>query len=377
MRFLYIPDASGSAGLSKRMYDDDLSLINWSTYKNWLPGTAIVGDDMLAGEYSSPGSAVAIATTYNGGGQNIRTMTNDWSPFYNDQLTQGNGSEDDYFTSPMTWNGNILETVAYAGYIIPNQPNFFVEEAIGKGNTRFSTLTRPLRSFYNVSGLTSSGGLAQGFTANGSSEDYARNTAYAAFGSDTRILANAYFLFPYTRYSNGVQNALAGASADPDAAKQLAFVGYLGSMYALWKNEAFLRNKNTQWRILPAQPYLTGDTIPSLSNTSNRSFYLEVQLSTPILHCDTPFGSEFYGQSNQNSSVTPYRFLTLNGQAIVKFAETETFNRPYAIIGDIQNSGGQPQPPAPGPVGPAGGEEENGSGIGGAGTFEPGGIGGF
>jgi hypothetical protein len=374
LRFLYIPDASGSAGLSKRLYDDDLSLINWSTYKNWLPGTAIVGDDMF-GSYASPGSPVAIATTYNGGGQNIRTMTNDWSPFYNDQRTQGNSSESDYFTSPMTWNGNILETVAYAGYVIPNQPRYFVEEAIGKGNTRFSTLTRPLRSFYNVSGLTSSGDESPGFTANGSSEDYARNTAYAAFGSDTRILANAYFLFPYTRLSNGVQNARSGASADPDAAKQLAFVGYLGSMYALWKNEAFLRNKNTQWRILPAQPYLTGDTTPNLSTTPNRSFYLEVQLSTPILHCDIPFGSEFYGQSNLNSSVTPYRFLTLNGQAIVKFAETETFNRPYAIIGDIQNSGGQPTPPTPPtPPGPAGGEEDpfdGGFGPAGGGAFEP------
>ena len=337
LRFVYIPDDAGSAGESKLVYGNDLSLINWSTYKNWFPGTAIVGDDyqepiLNQTSTNSPGAVNGKATTYLNIGENIRTMTNDWSPFYNDQPTfSGDGA----YTSPMTWNGNVLEATAYYAY------NFVVEEAIGKGNTRYSTATFPLRSFYN----------ANGFTANGSSEYYSRNTAYAAFGSDLRILSNAYSLFPYSYSTDGVANAKLGLNANVQVPKQLAFIGFLGSMYALWKNESFLRNKNTQWRILPAQPHLLNDGTDDDTGNPNRSFYLEVQLSTPIMHCDTPLGGKFYGQDS-TGYVTPYRYLTLNGQAIVKFAETSMLERPTTIDQDQVSSNfniddGLPPPPNP------------------------------
>ena len=319
LRFLYIPDKNGSAGETKRVYGDDLSLINWSSYKNWLPGTAIVGDDFNT--FSSENSTdadVGQASCYPGLiGGGIRTMTNDWSPFYNDNYSTNTSDADLMYFSPMTWNGNILEMVSYTAFMNQNR---FIEEAVGKGNTRHSTLTRPLRSFYN----------SFGFQANGSSEDYARNTAYAAFGSDLRILGHAYSLFPYTLTRTGVIQG-GDDQTDEGVVKQLSFVGYLGSMYALWKNESFIRNKNTQWRILPAQPYQSLDNTLE-GNIANRSFYLEVQLSTPILHVDTPLGSDFYGQKysqeNLSDTVTPYRYLTLNGQAIVKFATTNNFQRP-------------------------------------------------
>jgi hypothetical protein len=139
------------------------------------------------------------------------------------------------------------------------------------------------------------------------------------------MLRTSKVLFNWVDVPN--TNALVTNITLPIVKKQKAFVGYLGAMYALWGNQAFERNTNTQWRLSPMYGYAVNTGLNTVSpETKNNGFILEVQFSNPILHTDTPLGAGYYGfptGSNVTRNVVqPYRFLTVSGQAIVRYAQT-------------------------------------------------------
>ena len=300
LRFVYTPDEafwdqSGyTETIAQNLFGNGMYLSNWSSYKNWYPGTAIVGDDV-----NNPNQTLEMcfASNYDGlnsTGKMPRTITSDWSPFFND-------NSDFSPISVRTWNGNILEMLSYNAY----SSGLWVEQAIGKRNSNRSLLSSPLRIYFNE--ITPI------------SDDDQDSYMYSAFGSDLRILRGAYQLFNFTRSTN-----TAGTVSEPQV-KQIAFVGYLGAMYALWGNGSFSRNKNTQWRLVPTTAYRTDASSDTLKVGNNNSFYLEVQLTDPILHTDVYLGAGYYTDDaggDLSITVQPYKYLTVNGQAIVRYAET-------------------------------------------------------
>jgi hypothetical protein len=177
--------------------------------------------------------------------------------------------------------------------------NSFQEMSVYRGTPDYGILSNPLG---NLDG-TSSANAGPG------------QSVFSAFGGDGRMLRMAAAVFNQTEYAGSSENV-------KSAQKQKAFAGFLGGMYALWGNQAFERNANTQWRMSPAYNYIPGTSATS-QQANNNGFTLEVQFSKPILHCDTSLGASAFGHaSSTESTVNPYQFLTVSGQGIVRYAQT-------------------------------------------------------
>jgi hypothetical protein len=93
--------------------------------------------------------------------------------------------------------------------------------------------------------------------------------------------------------------------------------------YALWGNRAFARNTNTQWRLVPA--YIPSNTGTAVNTHTSNSFYLEVMMDNPILHSDHIFKGNYFNPTA--SDVRAYQYLTLSGQAILRYSEASTVYR--------------------------------------------------
>jgi hypothetical protein len=288
LRFTYVPDeafweeSEFDQNIAHDLYGNGMWFSNWSSYKNWLPGTAIVGDDINNGTNGEIGEFNNYDFgTYGGAvGQMPRNTASDWSPSFFDT-----GSDTGFFSR--TWNGNLLQMLSFKPQSYP-----WFEAPIARNSSQFTLLTDPLK-FSEPNSQTEGG-------------------AFAAFGADRRMLQIASVVFNLTN----------GSAGDLKATKQKSFVGYLGAMYALWGNQSFERNTNVQWRMTPRYNFI--DNSVQTDRQTNNSFSLEVQFSKPILHVDTPIGIGIYGNTGDTTQATvePYRYLTVSGQGIVRYAQT-------------------------------------------------------
>lgn len=318
LRFTYVPDEAFWAedqyrqDVAQDLFGNGMWFSNWSSYKNWLPGTAIIGDDVL-NTSGSNGGALGGRKTYGGGsvGFQPRNVSSDWSPTFNDENENSINYNRPY---GRTWNGNILEMLAF------QNSTTWQEMAILRGSSNYGILSDPLGNINGTSLANAGPGQA----------------VFSAFGNDGRMLRLANTVFNLTRSTSSLE----------EPQKQKAFAGFLGGMHAMWGNQAFERNSNTQWRMSPTYNYITDQTVET-GQDANNGFSLEVQFSKPILHVDTPLGAGIYGGTSATVTVQPYRFLTVSGQGIVRYAQT------------VKNS--LPTPYYPGKPND---NEENGSGIG-------------
>ena len=92
--------------------------------------------------------------------------------------------------------------------------------------------------------------------------------------------------------------------------------------FNIFGNAAFDRNRPTQWRMVPAYVPKSGTTQDATTTYNANSFYLEVMMDTPIMHCDHIFRSRLY--DGTDSDIQPYQCLTLSGQAIMRYNENAT-----------------------------------------------------
>jgi hypothetical protein len=286
LRFVYVPDEDFDSELTFRQdfaqdtFGNGMWLTNWSTYNQWYPGTAIVGNSSTTRDYYGSNVAPAVTTI----GTNLRNSSTDGSPFFTDQTTA---------SSFRTWNGNYLDILSY--YIFSGAgANTFRENSIYKAEGNDTPLTNVYSTFtlFPTNGERGSG-------------------MYSAFGSDRRILQIAKAMF------NQV------GAATETGTKQLGFVQFLGAAYSIWHNHTYMRNKNVQWRMVPAKSYIYEPGAAPTTGMPNNTFVLEVQFSDPMLHVDTPFGQRaFLGTAGTNDTDRFYQYLTISGQSIVKYAET-------------------------------------------------------
>ena len=285
MRFVYVPDEDFDTepnyrqDIAQDIFGNGFWFSNWSSYKQWYAGSAIVGSEYNPVTGGPGNRSYYDSTSTSQYGTMLRNTTSDDSPYFMDNTT-GQG-----------WNGNLLDMLSY---YLDGQ---YIEENIYKSEGNITTL--------DVVPAGPGSTLSKG----------GKSGIYSMFGHDRRILNIAKRVF----------NRLNTISLDSDTAKQWGMTRYLGAAYSLWHNHTFMRNKNIQWRMVPAKSYIYEVGAASSSpEPRNNTFVLEVQFSDPILHVDTPLGQRaFYGSSAYDTDTkSPYQYLTVSGQSIVRYAET-------------------------------------------------------
>jgi hypothetical protein len=297
LRFIYVPDEDFSSeptyrqDIAQDIYGNGMWFSNWSTYKQWYAGTAVVGNETTARSYYS--DVVNVGEDL---GPGFKTTTSDGSPFFTEPATIPPKSGAVGFR---TWTGNYLDVLGY--YVFGGAAR---ESSIYKSEGNITPITA-IYSSPTFSILVPGG--------------QSRSGVYSAFGNDRRILQIAKAMFNQVDVSSEV------------GAKQSGFVQFLGAAYSLWHNHTYMRNKNIQWRMVPAQSYKYQAGASATTLTQNNTFVLEVQFSDPMLHVDTPLGERaFIGTGTATATDRFYQYLTVSGQSIVRYAETLADGNPIA-----------------------------------------------
>ncbi len=268
IRLSYIPVNSGADNDAlMNQYGNGLSFMNWSSFNQWYPGTAITseGETNLAG----------VTTTNRGD-----SLTKTGGPQY---TTNRNTNPQD----TKTWSGNFIDV----------------------GVTRGDGL------FYTGNDLNSTAVIDTAIT------DSTTDEFYPYTGNDGPWL-NEIKIIP----------RFAGSYFQANISKMLVLIGHerslalsyrFGSAHSLFGNEWMSRSRSCMWRLVPRLGTYYGDGSSS-GTKKNNSFTLEVMFDTPILHIDTPFPTTNFAVTNSNGASTPYKNLTLSGQAMVRYSDLTT-----------------------------------------------------
>jgi uncharacterized protein (TIGR02145 family) len=272
VRLSYLPTKNiGPAGDDRdyfmKQFGNSLSFMNWSSFNQWYPGTAITSDPtggLLAGD--------SLSET---GGPNF-TMGQEYDPSH---------------TQNLVWSGNFYDAT--------------MTKTLGANDLTFGqTFGQP--------------GLPAATYPN---------------SSITPFYANDY-------YSGGLSRSLIWDDpyATPDNRenynKSYAFGKYMGKAYSILGNDYLSKVRNCTWRVVPRIGTNSGDGVNNIGEVKNNSFTLEVMFDKPILHIDTPFADRNFSSVGSNGVVHPYQYLTVNGQAIVRYSDTTSTLLNAVIIGD-------------------------------------------
>jgi hypothetical protein len=291
LRFRYFPDYYGTAegrttGRNEflwNLFGNGLSFSNWSSYKNWNAGWAVVGPATSDGSFDE-------------------NPSNDGSPVFTFTSTSSSSA-----FRHNTWSGNILN------YGIAPVLNWTVSPSI--------TVVQP----------TGYGGQ----TGTGPSVD-ASYIATAENGLDNNnfiwpLVARNLNLF-HLDWTTSVPK-WRGATTDK---RQAYFASHLGEMFQLLGNHAFSRTRACSWRIIPQYANTWGDgTVETSFYAKRDSFMLEVSFDIPIMHHDVWFRKTGMGDkdntagSNSNDSVDInfyYKYLTISGQSMLKFVKNANYS---------------------------------------------------
>jgi len=265
IRLSYIPVNSGTNNNELMdQYGNGLSFMNWSSYNQWYPGTAIAVDSSASPTLTNPGDSLSKS----GGPQ--YTTKNDLNA-----------------NNTLTWNGNFIDV-----------------------------------------GVTRGEGYSVGVTA-GNQTLATTNTAIKdSTTSDFYPFGPPALTNPWTTATNAMPR-FAGSYFQANISKMLVLIGNekslalsyrFGSANSLFGNEWLSRTRSCMWRLVPRLGTYYGDDIPG-GTEKNNSFTLEVMFDTPILHIDTPFPKINFASNSASDICTPYKHLTLNGQAMVRYSD--------------------------------------------------------
>ena len=244
----------------------------WSGYRNWLPGHAVVGDNLITADapaqtLSTPGSSGEVD-----------------SPFFTDNAGYGGGPGD---VIVRTWTGNRLS----AGYFQPIV-SYLMANAI-------YTIGGP--SIYGVNNGT---GIRDNFLTS------PINRALS------KLMFNGYETLPYGGATPTLQD---------NYFKATSFMYHLPGYQAQWGGQTLSRTRPCSWRMIPTRytEVAGGSTVGETNNT----FKLEIMFDVPIMHCDHKLASTgLYGVNDPSGYVdrrsSPYRFLTVSGQGIIRYGKT-------------------------------------------------------
>jgi hypothetical protein len=284
IRFKYFPtltdnDHNTAADWNNFMlnlYGNGLGFNNWSSYRNWYPGTAMVGP-----------TATAAAVSYG--------LTTDGSPafmFTNTASAAGLGA----FNS---WNGNLL-----------NYSAINVAWNDGAGSPPITSVMAVVPDAFG-----STGGV----------------TTSKTFVSTNGLDITGRIVWPLlSRATSQIDINIPIPGGGFDDRRQGFFQSFYAMMWQVMGNRAFSRQRNCMWRLIPQYPntYGPGGVAPSTFNQNRSTFVLEVLFDEPILHVDVPLRDTAWGGATQSTNTTNqwFKYLTLNGQSIVRYANDAAYS---------------------------------------------------
>jgi len=249
LSFIYNPDFDESRNdFTQDEYGNGPWFHMWSGYRNWLPGSAVVGGDINEDTLNTSTSVPGLP---------------------------GDSAIDapSFRANPFSWSGNILGAATFDW-----SPNGTSSEFYSSSNYAFTNI--------DEFGVTPA--PAQSFIHHGSN----RNVINAKISKDLFGL---------------ISTGATGAAA-------LGFMYHLPAYVGAWGVQTMSRTKNFSWRMRPTR---WQETTASAGNLTNNAFELEIMFNEPIMHVSHKFDSKNFGVTN------PYKYLTLSGQGIIQYGETD------------------------------------------------------
>jgi hypothetical protein len=262
---------------------------NWSSWRHWLPGSAVVGMD-TANPLIEAGDVKHVSGHFY---ENTSTVD---SPFFNLNLTDPNYTQ--------TWNGNFIDagfflrgaTGATANYIPPGR----IFPTFGHGTAD------PLNQNYKNPN-----------TVIGEAEQDNDTPSNFNYGSPIHGMFD-------TVYLNAVMSTLLFRPKTFNPDDQVNFMGRIRAYYSIYLGQTMSRVRNTMWRMTPAFVNNLRNQPASLDEPPqrNNTFVLEIMFDVPIMHTDHGFSRDHFSPWDSTLSVYPYKQLTVSGQGIIRYAET-------------------------------------------------------
>jgi hypothetical protein len=256
--------------------------MNWSSFNQWYPGTAVVSDPTI-------GATGGDALTDTGLSQ--YTMNN-----YSSTHAQN-----------ITWNGNFIDAVVKRH--IANLTD------IGNVDGTWGQIFAQAQTTGDLPAppTTYSEGNYPGLFLSMPPNAY----TYGVFGQ-TNIVPRHAFAF----YNSVISSTLIARNNTPSP----AFGYYMGRAYSILGNDWLSRQRSCMWRLVPRIGTYFGDGSAINGNYKNNSFTIEIQFDKPLLHISTPFADYNFKTNATGDTVKPYRYLTVNGQAMVRYSDKTRSN---------------------------------------------------
>ena len=279
VKFIYNIDAGELPGNSLDEWGNSVWLTAWSSYKNFLPGTAMVGDDRLFNDTN---------TLNVGAGYEVAAGVQ--SPFYNARPGL-----------PNTWNGNFIDFGFYRK--IPNTTGY-------------------LDAIYSLIAPGPTGRGDGGFTDNpptlAGSGNPNRSPGGRIHGQFDLAFMNSAISCSMTSW-NYTYAATSQAPTADETDQATQFMSRIRSYYSIWNNMTMSRVRNMMWRMVPFYYNdANNGVLPGIGGPNN-TFILEVVFDVPIMHTYHTFSGVLFSATDANQ---PYRYLTLSGQGIVRYGRT-------------------------------------------------------
>jgi hypothetical protein len=292
IRLAYLPtlnSGSNDNNYFMKEFGNALSFMNWSSFNQWYPGTAVSSD---------------LNLDPNNGNLNIQpgdSLSKTGGPNYT-----MNTSYDSAHTQNLVWSGNFYDATMSSN-LAGNAGDYTKGQILGNPGDA--------ASIYPQSGIT----------------PFFGNSFYNA-GISKMLIWND----PNVTY---------------DGDKANMFGRFMGKAYSILGNDYLSRVRNCTWRIVPRIGTAYGDNVDltGATNVKNNSFTLEFMFDKPILHIDTPFAKYNFSSTTDTAACFPYQFLTVSGQAMVRYSDATntSFAGPTTVLsGTVQ---GGSTGPAPGP----------------------------
>ena len=272
IRLKYFPSATDPNNYTRNafLYDlfgNGLAFSNWSSYKNWYPGWAAVGDDASTGTYSTTRTGDSYYMSNDGqAGSIAQNFFNRW-----------NGNLINY---GMGWNWLNNESPAYeyepraSAYQTGGTPEVFTWTRLGPNATDKFVWSQSLKLINDPTGISLSADHRQAFF-----QEY--------LGAAFQLMGNRAF------------------------SRNRSCSWRIIPQYGNYYNN------------------LGGTTPESIGSVNRNSFLIEVMFDDPIMHHDTPLRSAMFNSSVSDSTTgtgTYYKYLTVSGQSIVRYSNDYTYS---------------------------------------------------
>jgi hypothetical protein len=285
LKFLYSIDAGEITGNTQDEWGNSIWLTAWSSFANYLPGTAMVNDPTIREVF------VNSFTTGSGYEAAIGMLTPHFTS-RNVGLSQ-------------TYTGNFIDVGFYRksegdsrGYLNATH------SILNSRTTPFPGTDNPPTMQGNTIYRSPNGVIHGQF-----------DLAYLNANISANLVAWNYQIG--SSFPANVAGYPNPTPAQADEGEQ--FMSRIRSYYSIWGNLSMSRVRNMMWRLVP---FVANTTTTPFSSGPNNTFVLEIVFDVPIMHTYHTLNGEVFNMGARGTN--PYKYLTLSGQGIVRYGLTTT-----------------------------------------------------